>query len=137
MAVELFRRWAPWLALAALALFILLAGPSACRKQAREAAESRVAAGQRSAGAASGRDAVATVGAAAVRERASDDLGRANSREIDDAQGSDVAVGGDVARAGLDGLCRRAAYRDSERCRLRGADSRRVEGGGGRRAAAR
>jgi hypothetical protein len=128
MAFELVRRWGPWLALAALALLILLAGPASCRKQARLAAEARAAAEQRTAGAASGRDAVATAGAAAARERASDELAQANHKEIDDADGADVAVGGDVTRAGLDGLCRRAAYRDSERCRVRGADPRRVEG---------
>ena len=119
IALEFVRRFAPWIALAAIALLIALAGPAACRKLNNEASRARL--GEESAKAASrnGEDAVATVGAAARREQQSDALTRDNEKEIRDAQGADVRLDPAVRDAGLGGLCRRPAYRDSERCRLR------------------
>ncbi|MES2904711.1 MAG: hypothetical protein V4696_11040 [Pseudomonadota bacterium] len=118
---ELARRFAPWIALAMLVLIIALVGPSTCRKLAQESARARL--GEESARAAtgSGRDAVATVGAAARREAQSSDLTRTNEQEIRNAQGAAVPVDPAVRDAGIGGLCRRPAYRDHERCRLRRA----------------
>lgn len=124
IALELARRFAPWIAIALLTAIILIAGPRTCAKAERQRAEIRVGQEQGKAATASGRDAVVTTGAAAQRERASDELSTTNQRRIDHAQGADVAVGAAVHDAGIDGLCRRAAYRDSERCRLRRAAAR-------------
>ncbi|MCY7271372.1 MAG: hypothetical protein LH485_04875 [Sphingomonas bacterium] len=115
------RRFAPWILIATFALLIALVGPAACRKLNQESARARL--GEQSASSASrnGEDAVATVGAAARREQQSDALTRANEKEIRDAQGADVRLDPAVRDAGLGGLCRRPAYRDHERCRLRRA----------------
>ncbi|HET9355150.1 MAG TPA: hypothetical protein VFO42_03185 [Sphingomicrobium sp.] len=121
---DLARRFAPWLALALAALVLALAGPAACKRSARIAAEQRVERAQRDAGADSARDAIATAAAANERERRSDDITIRNHQEIRNAQGADMAVDPHATGAGLDGLCRRAAYRDSERCRLRRAAAR-------------
>ena len=119
LALEFARRFAPWIMLALIALLIALVGPAACRKINGETARARL--GEETAKAASrnGEDAVATVGAAAQREQQSDALTQTNDREIRDAQGADATIDPAVRDAGLGGLCRRPAYRDSERCRLR------------------
>ena len=119
IVAEFARRFAPWIMIAMFALLIALAGPAACRKLNNEAARARL--GEESARAASrnGEDAVATVGTAARREQQSDALTRDNEKEIRNAQGADVRLDPAVRDAGLGGLCRRPAYRDSERCRLR------------------
>ena len=119
IVLEFVRRFAPWIMIAMIALLIALAGPAACRKLNSESARARL--GEESARAASrnGEDAVATVGAAARREQQSDALTRDNEREIRDAQGADARLDPAVRDAGLGGLCRRPAYRDDQRCRLR------------------
>ena len=124
IVAEFVRRFAPWIMIAMIALLITLAGPAACRKLNSESARARL--GEESARAASrnGEDAVATVGAAARREQQSDALTRDNEREIRDAQGAEVRLDPTVRDAGLGGLCRRAAYRDDQRCRMRRAAPR-------------
>lgn len=91
-------------------------------------AEARLGRNQADAAAESGADAVNTVGRAADREAAIEELTRDNERSIRNAEGSDAEVAAPVRDAGLDALCRRAAYRNSLRCleRVRdgGADSR-------------
>lgn len=121
IALEFARRFAPWIAIAMIALLIALIGPATCRKLNGEAARARL--GEESATAASrnGEDAVATVGAAARREQQSGELTQTNEREIRNAQGADARLDPAVRDAGLGGLCRRPAYRDDERCRLRRA----------------
>lgn len=79
-------------------------------------AEARLGRNQAEAAAESGSDAVNTVGAAGDREAAIDALTRDNDRSIRDAEGSDVPVAAPARDAGLDALCRRAAYRNSLRC---------------------
>ena len=116
---ELARRLAPWIALAIIALLVALAGPAMCHRMQREAARARLSHEQARATSRNGQDAVATVGSAARREQQSDQLTRDNEKEIRDAQGADVPIDPAVRDAGLGGLCRRPAYRDSERCRLR------------------
>ena len=117
---ELARRFAPWIALAVLVLVIALVGPAMCRKQAHDGARARLGEETARSAGRSGQDAVATVGAAARRESDSADLTRTNEQEIRHAQGADVRIDPALRDAGLGGLCRRAAYRDHERCRLRG-----------------
>lgn len=106
--------------LIALVAALLLAGPTACRRLRSLDAERRLAATQAGALRQSTADAVATVDAAGRRERETADLDRQNQREIHDASGANAAIDPAVHRAGLRGLCRRAAYRDGERCRLLG-----------------
>jgi len=124
IVLEYARRFAPWIAFAIFAVLLALAGPAACRKLNN--AEARARLGEETARAASrnGEDAVATVGAAAKREQQSDALTRDNEKEIRDAQGADVRLDPAVRDAGLGSLCRRPAYRDLERCRMRRAAAR-------------
>jgi Flp pilus assembly protein TadB len=85
------------------------------------AAESRVEHAQSGALLNSATDAIATEGAAARRETASEGLTRTNEEEIRNAKGSDAAVDPAARDAGLASLCRRASYRASERCLRRPA----------------
>lgn len=99
-------------ALAALALLCwLYAAITASPK-----AEARLGRNTTEAAQESGSDAVNTVGEAGDREAASEDLTRSNEKAIRDAEGADAAVAAPARDAGLQALCRRAAYRDSPRC---------------------
>ena len=95
-----------------------------CQQSSQHAAENDLNKGQIGALTNSAADAVNTQGAANARERASEDLTRSNEREIRHAKGADAAVDPAATGAGLLALCRRAAYRDTERCRLHRAPAR-------------
>lgn len=79
--------------------------------------EARLGRNQADAAHASGGDAVDTVGKQGAAEAAADDLTRRNDDDIRNAEGADAPVAPAAAAAGMRGLCRRAAYRDSARCR--------------------
>lgn len=89
-----------------------------CSNGRQEAAQARVSTGQADAFANSAADSIAVQQAASGRERASEDQSRTNEKEIRDAQGANDAVNPAVRDAGVRSLCRRAAYRDSPRCKL-------------------
>lgn len=108
--------------LAVVALFAILAY-GGWQKYRSQAAQGRLERGQTEALGNSARDAIATQGTAAARETASNDLTRTNEEEIRNAQGADDRVNPAVRDAGHRSLCRRAAYRNSERCGLRPAPS--------------
>ncbi len=78
--------------------------------------EATIAGNRADAASQSGSDAVQTVGDQAAGETAIDDLTRSNSNEIRSADGADAPVSSDLRGAGMRSLCRRAAYRDSEKC---------------------
>ncbi|WP_265587125.1 hypothetical protein [Sphingomicrobium arenosum] len=129
MSGGLGRWWQGLSSLLRAALVAVLVGalllPLACQRQARQAAaQARAEREGARAEAAAGREAVEAVGAHARAASDSEALTRANDKEIRDATGADAMVDAGVHGAGLDGLCRRAAYRDDERCRLRGAGPR-------------
>ena len=124
IASEFARRFVPWIAIVIIALLVAFAGPAMCRKINHESARARLGEETARSASQSGQDAVATVGAAARREAQSNDLTRTNEQEIRNAQGADVRIDPAVRDAGLGGLCRRPAYRDSERCRMRSAAAR-------------
>jgi hypothetical protein len=63
-------------------------------------------------------DAIGTVARSGEAAAASEELTRENEKEIRNAQGADERVGAGVNAAGLRSLCKRDAYRDSERCRV-------------------
>ena len=118
-ALELARRFAPWLAAAALILLAVLVAPSGCDRARRLAVEQRVERVQREAQTASARDAIAASEQAARREQHSESITATNEKDIRNAPGASLPVDPLATGAGLDSLCRRAAYRDSQRCRLR------------------
>jgi ABC-type protease/lipase transport system fused ATPase/permease subunit len=89
-----------------------------CDKRHSQAAQSRLDAAQGGAQANSAADAVNTVAASGEAQAASEELTRQNEKEIRDAKGSDAAVDPAVRDAGIRSLCKRSAYRDSERCKL-------------------
>lgn len=112
---------------AAVVALILVLGflqVRSCTQAREKAAEARVERGQAGAGKESFKDAIATTGNVSAAQTAGEDLTRSNEKEIRDAKGADAAVDPGVRDAGLASLCRRAAYRDSERCRLRGTPAR-------------
>ena len=119
LAQRLLSRFAPWIALAALVLIIAIAGPATCRKLHNEQARARLGEEQARAASGSGKDAVATVGAASKREQQSDHMSEDHEKQIRNAPGADAPIDPAVRDVGLGSLCKRAAYRDSERCRMR------------------
>lgn len=114
MILAFFKRPLGWAVGAIIVLLALWWVWSAIR--ANPEAEARLSRNQAEAALESGTDAVNTVGAAAARETAAADLTRENERMIRDAEGSDAPITAAARDAGLDALCKRAAYRDSLRC---------------------
>jgi uncharacterized protein HemX len=104
------------LILAAFVIGLAWFGLTQWRHARTAATESRLQQNQGTAAVESAKDAIATQGAAAARETASEALTAANEKEIRNAKGSDAAVDPAVRDAGLAGLCRRAAYRGDKRC---------------------
>lgn len=90
----------------------------ACQAARVAGAENRLQQSQTEAMTNSAQDAIATQGEAHERETQSEQLTKSNEREIRNAEGANDAVNPGVRDAGLRSLCRRAAYRDTERCRL-------------------
>lgn len=113
--------------LAAVILLLALWGPAACQKMRSQQAQSKLDRAQSDAFQNSAGDAVNTQSAVNQREREAEDLTRANDKEIRNAEGAGDRVNPGVRDAGLQSLCRRKAYRDSERCRVLRAPPARVE----------
>lgn len=103
--------------IAALVLALVIFGPAACQKIRSLAAQSRLDTEEAGAFANSASAAINTQSEANQRERASEDVGRANEKEIRDAQakGDDAAV----TAAGFRGVCKRASFRATESGKLR------------------
>lgn len=108
-----------WIALALLVLIVL--GVAKCSYD--RTAETRIDISEGQAGAArdSGADAVNTVGEQTGRENDTDRVTEENDNEIRNAEGAADPVAPGVRDAGLNSLCRRAAYRDDPRCLQRAA----------------
>jgi uncharacterized protein HemX len=104
--------------LAVVVIGLVWFGLAQWQKARTAATESRLQQAQSGATVESAKDAIATQGAAAARETASEDLSRNNEKDIRNAEGSADPVKPAARDAGLRAVCRRAAYRDSERCRL-------------------
>lgn len=98
----------------ALALLLL----SQCDKRRNEKAQSKVDAAQSEAATNSAADAINTVSEAGQREASSEDLTRQNERDIRAAPGAGDRVNAGVNAAGLQALCRRDAYRNTQRCKI-------------------
>ena len=99
-------------------LGLILLGVNQCQKRQSMGVQSRVDQGQAGAADNSAADAVQTQGQANARERTSEDLSRTNEKEIRNAPGANDPVNPAARDAGLRSLCRRAAYRDSQKCKL-------------------
>lgn len=96
----------------------LIWGPTACQMIRSQHAQSKVDKAQAGAAAESGGDAVETTAAAGHREAGSEELTRTNEREIRAAEGADQRINPAAQAAGLRALCRREAYRGTERCKI-------------------
>ena len=68
---------------------------------------------QLNAQAASGHDAVQTIGNVMGNDQATDTITQENGNAIDHAKGADAGVDPAARAAGLQALCRRASYRDT------------------------
>jgi type II secretory pathway component PulM len=79
-------------------------------------AEARLSKNQTEAALESGADAVGTVGAVGATEVQIDVITRENERAIREAPGADAPVDPALRTAGLQALCRRAAYRGRPEC---------------------
>ena len=106
-------------ALAGLAFLLCVVGflyVQSCQRARVAAGEKRVERAQSGATVESAKDAIATQSNVAEAQSAGEELTRTNEKEIRNAKGADAAVDPAVRDAGLASLCRRAAYRSSERC---------------------
>lgn len=115
--IAFFRKPLGWLVAALIVLGLVWAAYSAITANWRTKA--RLARNQTEAASQSGSDAVNAVAGAADREAAGDALTRTNDSAIRNAEGADAEVAEPVNDAGLAALCRRAAHRDSPRCKNR------------------
>lgn len=115
--IGFFKKPLGWAVGAIVLILVLSWAWNAIRADAE--AEARLGKNQAEAASQSGSDAVNTVGKAGEREAESDALTRDNERSIRDAEGSDAKVATPARDAGLAALCRRAAYHDDPRCRVR------------------
>ena len=102
------------LVLCALAFAI----PSCLQKQRSAAAQNRIDKAQGTATVESAREAGQVQASVNANEVASEQLGRDNEKEIRNAEGANAVVAAPVRNATIASLCKRAAYRDTERCRL-------------------
>ena len=112
---------------AVLVLVVLLLGAlqlRSCVQARQQAAQSKVDDAQHGALQNSAADAVNTGAGVAANQMASEDLTRANEREIRNAEGAGDAVNAGVRDAGLRSLCRRAASRNDPRCRVQPAPAK-------------
>lgn len=92
---------------------------SQCSSNRQKAAQGRIDSAQSGAASASAADAVNTTTGVGNRAQASEDLTRSNREDIRNAEGANEAVNPGVRDAGLASLCKRRAYRDDQRCKLR------------------
>lgn len=101
-----------------LMAFLVFYIPSCLQKQRAAADQNRVDTAQAGAAQASGNEAAYTQMAVNANEVASEQLGRDNEKEIRNAEGANAVVAAPVRDATIASLCRRAAYRDSPKCRM-------------------
>lgn len=106
---------------AALILATLIAGGfaiyTAWQKAHTAKTEANLSKNQTGAATASGQDAVNTLGNRADAEAETDRVSRENTDSITKAKGADAKVAQPVNDAGVKALCRRAAYKDTLRCK--------------------
>ncbi len=118
----IFGRTVHRLTLGVLGIILILAlvafGTSQCAKRRDAASQARMDAAQGQAASESGRDASEAQSRVNANEVASETLSRTNEKEIRSAEGANEAVAPAVHSATIASLCRRAAYRDNERCRM-------------------
>jgi Tfp pilus assembly protein PilW len=89
-----------------------------CDSRRSAASQARVERSQAEAASNSAADAIGTVAKAGEAERASEDLTRSNERDIKAAPGANERVNSGVDVAGRKALCRREAYKNSEKCKI-------------------
>lgn len=99
-------------------------GVTQCDKRRNEAAQSRVERSQAEAASNSAADAIGTVSRRGAEETASENLTRDNERDIRAAEGAGERVKMPAHTAGLAALCKRQAYKDTERCKIFRKDGR-------------
>jgi hypothetical protein len=104
-----------WLTIAVLVVAVL--GVAKCSYDQRAQTEVKLAKDQAGAALQSGQDAVNTVGNRMDADAQGDALTRSSAATIDNAEGAKAPVAAPVRDAGIAALCRRAAYRDTPRCK--------------------
>lgn len=88
-----------------------------CDQRRNKAAQSRVERSQAEAASNSAADAINAVTGVGSNQAASEELGRANERDIRAAEGAGEHVGAGVNVAGRKALCKRQAYRNDPKCK--------------------
>jgi hypothetical protein len=99
-----------------VAVLAVILALSQCQSARNANTRAEVSDSQAGATAASGADAVGTVGAVADRDADTDQLTRENADAIRNAPGASAPIDPDLRGVGLASLCRRAAYRSRAEC---------------------
>lgn len=105
----------------AIAVFILLIAAvlvvHSCRSAQTAHTETKLATGQAGAALQSGTDAANTVGNRMDADASTDRVTAENEATIRSADGASAPVAAPARDAGIAALCRRAAYKDTDRCK--------------------
>lgn len=110
------RRAIIFLCLIVAVSLICLFGVSQCQRAQNASTAAKVAKGQAGAAIESGGDAADTVGNRMTADAETDAITQENRDAIHNAEGARAPVAPAVRNAGLDSLCRRAAYSHDPRC---------------------
>jgi len=124
MVARILARPVAWIIGGAILFCLIGLTVHSCTKASQAGAEASLATEAGKAGAASGSDAVNSVGGAAARDAATDMTTMENADAIQNADGADAPVNPSVRDAGFAGLCKRTAYRCTEQCLQRVAADR-------------
>ena len=106
------------MALVAAALLFGILQVRSCQQNKQRVAEAKVERKQNKATLESAKDSIATQGEAQKREQAAAELGAANEKEIQNAEGADIPIPAAVNAARMRAVCKREANRDRDSCRV-------------------
>jgi hypothetical protein len=116
MIARILARPVAWLIAGGILFLMIGLTVHSCSKARQAGAEASLSNETGKAVSDSGKDAVGAVEAVSGRNSAIDEITRENADEIRKAEGADALVNPAAHGAGLDSLCRRAAYRCTEQC---------------------
>ena len=121
MVARILARPVAWIIAGAILFCLIGLTVHSCTSARQASTEANLATSAGEASVGNGKDAVNSISGAAARTADTDKTTLENADAIRNAEGADAPVNPAVRNAGLDSLCRRAAYRCTEQCLQRAA----------------